>query len=218
MNVRALARPRALQRAGRAIAMALLAAVFVASVSPAGAWESYWQEPAPPTPPIDAHLENVPFTWVGFSEPNDFTEHIALDAQLKASMAPALPKSSLGDVIVSTALAYVGYPYVYAGAGPGGFDCSGFTQFIIGITTGIWMPHAVESQAGSAGAWVNYGEWQPGDLIYFQNTYRAGVSHAAIYIGDGLIVHAENESTGVTIDSIYSSYYGPRYWGALRIG
>ena len=80
------------------------------------------------------------------------------------------------------------------------------------------MSHAVESQAGSAGSWVNYGEWQPGDLIYFQNTYRAGISHAAIYIGDGLIVHAENESTGVTIDSIYSGYYGPRYWGAYRIG
>lgn len=217
MNVRAMARPRVLQHAGRAIALALLAAIFVASASPASAWESYWQQPASPVPVIDAHFEYVPFTWGWFPEPSDFTEQVAIAAEGRASMAPDLPKSSLGDVIVSTALAYVGYPYVYAGAGPGGFDCSGFTQYIIGITAGIWMPHAVESQAGSAGEWVNYGEWQPGDLIYFQNTYRAGVSHAAIYIGDGLIVHAENESTGVTIDSIYSSYYGPRYWGALRI-
>ena len=221
MEVRAWARPRVLQHAGRAIAVALLAATFIVSASPAGAWDGFWRQPAPPSPPVDAHLENVPFTWVGFGELSEYAESVAVEEaehQLEASMAPALPQSSLGDVIASTALAYVGYPYAYGGADPGGFDCSGFTQYIVGITTGIWMPHAVESQAGSAGTWVNYGEWMPGDLIYFQNTYRAGVSHAAIYIGDGMIVHAENESTGVTIDSIYSSYYGPRYWGAVRDG
>jgi cell wall-associated NlpC family hydrolase len=208
--------------------MALLAAIFLASATPAAAWESYWQRqlPAEPTtsttselaPPV---LENIPFTWSGFRDLNQFELNIASTSaakQLEASMAPALPQSSAGEVIASTALGFVGYPYVYAGAGPGGFDCSGFTQYIVGITTGIWMSHAVEAQAGSAGVWVDYGAWQPGDLIYFQNTYRAGVSHAAIYIGYGLIVHAENESTGVTIDSIYSSYYGPRYWGAFRIG
>ncbi|MGD9710844.1 MAG: C40 family peptidase [Thermomicrobiales bacterium] len=218
---RAWARPRVLQHAGRAIAVALLAAIFLASASPAGAWQSYWQQPAPPASPVEANLGNVPFTWVGFDSPSDFSERIALSGAatgLKASMAPPVGPSATGDTIASTALAYVGYPYVYAGAGPGGFDCSGFTQYIVGITTGIWMSHAVEAQAGAAGTWVDYGNWQPGDLIYFQNTYRAGISHAAIYIGDGLIVHAENESTGVTIDSIYSSYYGPRYWGAYRIG
>jgi cell wall-associated NlpC family hydrolase len=136
--------------------------------------------------------------------------------QAKESLVPE-PAPSYGSLIANTALGYVGYPYVYAGAGPYGFDCSGFTQYIVGITTGIWISHAVEAQPYSAGTWVNYGEWQPGDLIFFQNTYRAGISHVGIYIGDGQIVHAENESTGVTIDSIYSSYYGPRYWGAVRI-
>ena len=157
---------------------------------------------------------------MGFDTPNEYSQHIAADeaAMLKANVAAAVPQSSVGELIASTALAYLGYPYAYGGAGAGGFDCSGFTQYVVGISTGIWMAHAVEAQAGSAGTWVDYGEWQPGDLVYFQNTYRAGISHAAIYIGDGLIIHAENESTGVTIDSIYSSYYGPRYWGAYRVG
>ena len=69
-----------------------------------------------------------------------------------------------------------------------------------------------------AGAGVEYGAWQPGDLVFFQNTYRDGLSHAGIYIGDGLFVHAENEGTGVVITSMYSDYYGPRYWGAVRVG
>jgi cell wall-associated NlpC family hydrolase len=54
-------------------------------------------------------------------------------------------------------------------------------------------------------------------VIFFQNTYRAGISHAAIYIGDYQFVHAENESTGVTISSIWSDYYLSRYWGAIRV-
>jgi cell wall-associated NlpC family hydrolase len=57
----------------------------------------------------------------------------------------------------------------------------------------------------------------PGDLIFFQNTYAAGVSHVGIYIGDGLFIHAENPSTGVTISSVYSGYYAGHYWGSTRL-
>jgi cell wall-associated NlpC family hydrolase len=129
-----------------------------------------------------------------------------------------LAAPAAGPTIVSIAMSYLGYPYVSGGNSPSGFDCSGFTQYVVGMATGIWISHAVEAQPYSAGTWVDYGDWQPGDIIFFQNTYRAGISHAAIYIGDGQIIHAENEGSGVTIDSIYSSYYAPRYWGAVRIG
>jgi cell wall-associated NlpC family hydrolase len=126
------------------------------------------------------------------------------------------PQPSAGEVIVGFAMGYVGYPYVAAGNTPAGFDCSGFTQWVILNTLGIDIGHAVEGQP-AAGAWVDYGAWQPGDLVFFQNTYRAGISHVGIYIGDGLFVHAENEGTGVTISSIYSDYYGSRYWGSVRV-
>lgn len=126
------------------------------------------------------------------------------------------PKPAAGDVITGFALAYVGYPYVAAGNTPGGFDCSGFTQFVILNTLGIDIGHGLGGQPG-AGWWVDYGAWLPGDLVFFQNTYQAGLSHVGIYIGDGLFVHAENEGTGVTISSMYSAYYGSRYWGAVRI-
>ncbi|MGH2559974.1 MAG: C40 family peptidase [Thermomicrobiales bacterium] len=121
-----------------------------------------------------------------------------------------------GQQIAGVAMAYLGYPYVWAGNTPAGFDCSGFTQYIVLTTLGIDIGHAVEGQP-AAGAWIDYGAWLPGDLIFFQNTYRAGISHVGIYIGDGLFIHAENEGTGVVISSLYDGYYGPRYWGAVRV-
>jgi cell wall-associated NlpC family hydrolase len=124
---------------------------------------------------------------------------------------------STGDVIADFALGYVGYPYVWAGNTPAGFDCSGFTQYVILNTVGIDIGHGVPGQTGY-GAWVDWGQWQRGDLVFFANTYGSGISHVGIYIGDGQIVHAENESTGVTISSVYSDYYSGHYYGAYRIG
>jgi cell wall-associated NlpC family hydrolase len=130
---------------------------------------------------------------------------------------PTPPPPSAGETIVGFALQYVGYPYVFGGNTPAGFDCSGFTQFVVLNTLGYDIGHAVEGQPG-AGAWIDYGAWEPGDLVFFQNTYRAGISHVGIYIGDGLFVHAENEGTGVVITSMYEDYYASRYWGAMRVG
>jgi cell wall-associated NlpC family hydrolase len=123
---------------------------------------------------------------------------------------------ALGQSIANYALAYVGYPYVAAGNSPAGFDCSGFTQYVMLNMLGWDIGHAVEGQP-AAGYWVDWDLWMPGDLIFFQNTYRAGISHVGIYIGDGLFVHAENEGTGVVVTSLYSDYYLARYWGAIRL-
>jgi cell wall-associated NlpC family hydrolase len=135
---------------------------------------------------------------------------------VEANPTPEAPSATAGQAIVDFALSYVGYPYVAGGNSPYGFDCSGFTQFVMLNVLGIDIGHAVEGQPYT-GAWVEWDAWQPGDVIFFQNTYRAGISHAAIYIGDYQFVHAENESTGVTISSIWSDYYLSRYWGAIRL-
>lgn len=138
-------------------------------------------------------------------------------AAVAARDLPAAEVSSLGEAIVAFALQYVGYPYVWAGNTPAGFDCSGFTQYVILNTVGVDIGHGIGGQPG-AGAWVDAGELLPGDLVFFQNTYQPGLSHAGIYIGDGLFVHAENEGTGVVVSAVWSDYYGPRYWGAVRVG
>ena len=120
-----------------------------------------------------------------------------------------------GQFISDFALQFVGYPYVWAGNTPGGFDCSGFTQYVILSTVGYDIGHASGGQM-NYGAWVDAGDLQPGDLVFFAGTYGAGVSHTGVYIGDGQFVHAENPGTGVTISWLWSDYYGAHYCGAMR--
>ncbi len=120
-----------------------------------------------------------------------------------------------GQHIADFALQFQGYPYAWAGNGPGGFDCSGFTQYVLLNTVGIDIGHGVAEQTNH-GAWVEWGEWQPGDLVYFAGTYRPGISHTGVYIGDGQFIHAENEGTGVVISSLDSEYYAGHYYGAYR--
>jgi cell wall-associated NlpC family hydrolase len=123
--------------------------------------------------------------------------------------------ASSGNDIVDFALRYEGHPYVYAGEGPRAFDCSGFTMFVIQKTLGIDITHdmAVQYEMGTQ---VRRDNLQPGDLVFFKNTYRHGLSHTGIYIGDGQFIHAENESTGVRISDLSSDYYSSRWYGAVR--
>jgi cell wall-associated NlpC family hydrolase len=66
------------------------------------------------------------------------------------------------------------------------------------------------------GSHVRRNGLQPGDLVFFKNTYQHGLSHTGIYIGDGQFIHAENESTGVRISDLDSDYYSSRWYGAAR--
>ena len=139
-----------------------------------------------------------------------------------ANAAPA-PQSapatatSLGGKIVAEAMKYVGYPYVWAGASPSGFDCSGFVMYIAQKAAGQSITHSIGQQA-SSGQYVAKENLQPGDLVFFANTYTAGLSHAGIYIGGGRFVHAENEGTGVVVSNINGGYYGSKYYTARRLG
>ena len=124
--------------------------------------------------------------------------------------------TSSGSGVVDFAMQYVGYPYVYAAAGPYAFDCSGFTKFVVQNTLGIDISQDLFQQAAS-GTPVSRDELQPGDLVFFQNTYRPGLSHAGIYTGGGQFVHSENEQTGVKVSDLNSDYYSSRWYGAVRL-
>ena len=126
-----------------------------------------------------------------------------------------VPAAGGDGSIVNFAMQYVGYPYVWAGEGPYGFDCSGFTMFVIKNVLGLDITHDMFVQY-DMGAPVGRGELQPGDLVFFQNTFQFGLSHVGIYIGGGQFVHAENESTGVMVSDINSDYYSSRWYGAVR--
>ena len=121
-----------------------------------------------------------------------------------------------GRRIARTALRYKGAPYKWGGNSPRGFDCSGFTQFVVRKAIGLDISLTVRGQ-WKFGSRVAKGRWRPGDLVFFENTFERGLSHVGIYLRDNRFIHAENERTGVVIDDIRSDYYASRYYGARRL-
>ncbi len=138
-------------------------------------------------------------------------------AEEPVAEAPVAPVSGVGDAIVSEALNYVGLPYVWGGTTPSGFDCSGFTYYVVNQVTSAGLSRSLEVQAVS-GSYVDPDNLQAGDLVFQQNTYKWGLSHVGIYIGGGQMVNAQSERVGVAIANIWDSYWGPRYYTARRIG
>lgn len=121
--------------------------------------------------------------------------------------------SSSGAAVVAKVKSYIGYKYVYGGSSPStGFDCSGFTSYIY-KQFGVSLNRTAAGQY-SNGTAVSRANLQPGDLVMFG---KSGINHVGIYIGGGMIVHAENKTTGVTTDTINSGYYNNNYVGARRI-
>jgi cell wall-associated NlpC family hydrolase len=115
---------------------------------------------------------------------------------------------------IRVAMALQGIRYRSAGTSRGGFDCSGFTRYVYS-KCGVSLPHSSAAQA-SIGRPIKRSQLKAGDLVFF-HTYRRGVSHVGIYIGNNKFVHASNHGRGVTTDSLGSAYYAPRYVCARRI-
>ncbi len=121
--------------------------------------------------------------------------------------------SSKASAVIATAKIYMGVPYVWGGVSPSGFDCSGFTQFVL-KKNGISIPRVTSDQYG-AGVAVSKSNLRVGDLVFF-TTYKAGPSHVGFYMGNGKFIHSSS-SKGVTISNLDSSYYSSRYIGARRV-
>ncbi len=137
-------------------------------------------------------------------------------ATYKALMNKEMPPNRSNNKVRSVlraAYSVMGTPYVFGGTTPYGFDCSGFTQYSF-ARAGISLPRMADEQYYS-GRKISINQLRPGDLVFF-TTYEPGASHCGIYIGNGNFIHA-GTSTGVTVASAFTGYWGARYYGACRV-
>ncbi|MEP6910753.1 MAG: NlpC/P60 family protein [Actinomycetota bacterium] len=118
------------------------------------------------------------------------------------------PPGNYGGV-VGIAMQYLGVPYVWGGASPSGFDCSGFSMYVF-AQVGVSLPHNAAAQYGY-GMPVSRDQLQPGDLVFFN-----GLGHMGIYIGGGQFIHAPHTGDVVKISSM-TGWYASTYVGARRL-
>jgi cell wall-associated NlpC family hydrolase len=108
-----------------------------------------------------------------------------------------------------------GVQYKMGGTGPKVFDCSGFTMWVY-KQVGYSLPRTAADQY-KKGTAVDKKNLKPGDLVFFKDTYKKGISHVGIYIGDGKFAHAANSEDDMEITPLSNSYWSKHYAGAKRI-
>jgi cell wall-associated NlpC family hydrolase len=138
----------------------------------------------------------------------DTTSATTPSTEAEEAIGPA-PAARFGGV-VGIAMQYLGVPYVWGGASPSGFDCSGFSMYVY-AQVGVSLPHHAASQYGM-GSPVSKDQLEPGDLVFFN-----GLGHMGIYIGGGQFIHAPHSGDVVKISSLSDSWYASTWVGARRI-
>ena len=125
-----------------------------------------------------------------------------------------IPTNTLGGQAVAIAYRFLGVPYVWGGATPSGFDCSGLTMYVY-AKLGIKLGHYTGFQYYQ-GRRVPRDQLQPGDLVFFHASSSGVPGHEGMYIGNGSFIHAPQTGDVVKISSLFDTRYALSYVGAVR--
>ena len=140
-----------------------------------------------------------------------------VDANEPAESTPAVSTNlSKGEEIAAYTKQFAGCRYVYGGASPSGFDCSGLVYYVYG-KFGYSIPHGATSQYNALSKYVEKSDLQPGDLVFFSNNGFASITHVGMYLGNNKFIHASGTNVGVIISDLSSDYYTSVYYGAKRV-
>lgn len=151
----------------------------------------------------------------GYVHP-DYVEVVANTISSTSTSSVNAGGVSVRSQITDYAATLLGCRYVYGGASPKGFDCSGFTQYVF-KQFGISLPHSSASQYTKVTK-ISKSQLQPGDLVFFSNTAgSSSIGHVGIYVGNGNFIHAPRPGKTVCYDSMNSSYYSSHYVGSGTI-
>ena len=127
--------------------------------------------------------------------------------------------STVEAKVVALAVAQIGTPYVWGGAAPGGFDCSGLVQWAY-AQVGINLPRTAQGQYDTA-APIAASQLQPGDLLFYAQTYpdpSSTITHVGIYVGNGQMINAPTDGDVVRVMPAFAGFWGAHFAGAGRVG
>lgn len=139
--------------------------------------------------------------------------NISWDNLSSVPMGKEIISAKEAEAIIKTAKQYLGAPYVFGGNTPGGFDCSGYLEYVFAQHK-MKIPRTADVQY-ELGRSYPVSKLNPGDLVFF-TTYESGVSHCGIYLGNRQFIHAST-SRGVVVDSLDADYWVPRFYGGKKI-
>ena len=122
--------------------------------------------------------------------------------------------SLTGQAIVAEAQKYLGAPYVYGGASPAGFDCSGLVYYV--LKTLGYSPNRTPEAQYAQGTYVSKANLLPGDIVFFSGN-GSTITHVGIYAGNGQFIHSPNSRSTVSYASLTSGYWSEHYYGARRV-
>jgi hypothetical protein len=140
-------------------------------------------------------------------------EGVPASASQPLGILPVLHGNGIGVQAVALAERFLGVPYVWGGASPSGFDCSGLLMYVYGLL-GVRLPHYSGYQ-WYVGMRVSMQQLQPGDIVFFHPSAN-GPQHEGIYIGGGQFIHAPHTGDVVKVSSLYDPQYALSYVGAVR--
>ena len=126
------------------------------------------------------------------------------------------PSTNKVQAVIDLAHKQLGKPYVWGAEGPNSFDCSGLIYYVYKNAAGITLPRTSSAQY-SAGVAVSRSNLKAGDLIFSSTDGTGNITHVAIYVGDGQMIHAPRNGKNVEKVSISNSYWNKAYVGARRV-
>ena len=126
------------------------------------------------------------------------------------------PSTNKVQAVIDLAHKQLGKPYVWGAEGPNSFDCSGLIYYVYKNAASITLPRTSSDQY-SAGVAVSRSNLKAGDLIFSSTDGTGNITHVAIYVGDGQMIHAPRNGKNVEKVSINNSYWNKAYLGARRV-
>lgn len=140
----------------------------------------------------------------------------AVEAPAHVAVQEKTTADNPGHKIANQALTYRGTRYKFGGTTKKGMDCSGLVSRIYSDLKMHRVPR-VSAALYKSGEPVSLDALRPGDLVFFKNTYKHGISHVGVYAGNNKFVHAANKRHGVIVTSMADPYYQLHFAGARRL-